>query len=110
MKQVDCAALQRTAVEALTCAETTLKEALIGEDLVQHGWTTEIARSLADRCAQVRASLLSEERYSRARGDQGLGREIVEYVSGLRSDWDELQGVFYEAVEAVRRYAEECGV
>ena len=97
---------EAAAIEALRHAEEVLVETPIDQELAAHGWSRDSALGLARECARLR-SHVEVRTYDAGWKGAGLVRWMVDDVSPLTRDQDELSEAVAKAQNALRWLSEQ---
>ena len=88
--------VRRQTVGALDHAVRILRETPLDAELRRHGWSERFAHALVDGCVNLREAV-ENGTYEKERGGAGLGRQLLDEISGMQGDEDDLHDAVHEA-------------
>lgn len=97
--------VREQAIIDLDYAAAQLRQTPLTPELARHGWSKRFADGLADGCENLSRCLVDGS-YEKAWGGGGLGRWMLDEVSGLQKDQDELHDAVSNAEFTLEAYSE----
>jgi len=83
---------------------TLLRGTPLDAELRRHGWSEDFAEGLASECSRLR-DCVEDGTYKREWGGAGLGRWVLEEVSPMAGDGDDLHDSIHEAQFMLRAFS-----
>ncbi len=100
----DLPRLKAEAISALRLAQGALTRTPLTPDLERHGWSPRFTRYMADQLADYESQVDSDTFHLDWDVGYGIGRTMLEEISPMWFDHDEIKEAVQHAAELLRAY------